>query len=572
MIGNMFTSVPPGSSNRVISVGRNASESVARLAKEHNIVMTEQEGPPLTIHTSERFNFRAVTCEDVQRIISSLPLNESPGVDKLNARIFKDSLLVILGPLTDVINSSLSTCSFPTAWKEAEVGPILKKGDHEVASNNRPLSLLPVAAKVCEKIFLEQFSKYLIINNRLSPQQSGNKKSHSTETLDIYITDCMLDAMDKKKISALILLDLSKAFDSINHDKLLHKLSSVGASAAVVNWFKSYLTGRVKRVRIGSTLSDPLLITHGVLQGAILSPLLFCIYVNDLPHAPKDCRLESFVDDSKVLLSFPLKEIETASRKIEKDLHKVATRCCQNNLLINPEKTKFLLVGTRQLMDKMPTFPSLSFLGKTLKPVDSAKDLGVIPDLHLTYTSHISNLFSTCISKLCQISRVKQSFDKDTPILMITSLVFNKLFYCSCAWSNTSAANIKKLQLVQNFASKIVTGTREFDHVTPLLRQLKWLRVEQILYPGGAVMAYKCINGLAPSYLLNKITRRTQIHNRHTRNRNSLQIPLFKTATGQRTFTYRMASIWNNLSENLKQSASLNIFKQRLTEHLLTIN
>ena len=113
---------------------------------------------------------------------------------------------------------------------------------------------------------------------------------------------------------------------------------------------------------------------------------------------------------------------------------------------------------------------------------------------------------------------------------------------------------------------------KEIPSRHPLLRQLKWLRVEQILYPRDDVMAYKCINGLAPSYLLNKIDRRTQIHNRHTRNRNSLQIPLFKTATGQRTFTYRIASIWNNLSENLKQSTSLNIFKQRLREHLLTIN
>ena len=161
--------------------------------------------------------------------------------------------------------------------------PLLKEGDHEVASNNRPLSLLAVASKICDKVVFNQFSAYLFSNGRLSSHQSGNKKLHSTETLSLFMADHLLEATDMKNLTALTLSDLSKAFDSLNHNKLLVKLSSVRASPHVVNWFKSYLTGRSQSLRINSILSDPLPITHGVLQGAILSTLLFCIYLNDLP-------------------------------------------------------------------------------------------------------------------------------------------------------------------------------------------------------------------------------------------------------------------------------------------------
>ena len=156
--------------------------------------------------------------------------------------------------------------------------------------------------------------------NLLSSHQSGNKLLHSTETLNIYTTDLILKAMDKKEISALVLLDLSKAFDSICHEKLIQKLSAVGASPAVVQWFRSCFSDRTQSVRIHSVLSDPLPITHGVCQGAILSPLLFCIYLNDLPGAPKFCQLKSYVDDSKVLLSFPVADVIDAKFKLEDDL------------------------------------------------------------------------------------------------------------------------------------------------------------------------------------------------------------------------------------------------------------
>ena len=513
---------------------------------------------------SDLFNFRLVSVEEVRRIISDLPTNKSPGPDKVVVRVLKDSLPVILGPLTEIINCSLATSTYPDAWKAAEVIPLLKEGDHNVASNNRPLSLLPVASKACERIVLNQFSAYLTDHNRLTHHQNGNKKLHSTETLSIYIADSILEAMDNKKVTALILLDLSKAFDSINHQRLLKKLTSVGASPATVKLFESFLSHRIQTVRIGSILSDPLTISHGVPQGAILSPLLFCIYTNDLPSTPLTCEIESYVDDSKVLRSFHIPESETAMPEIEEDLLRVAIWCCENHLLLNPGKNKFLMLGTRQLMNRLPAVPSLSFLGKTLTPVSSAKDLGLTLDSHLSYDDHISKLASSCLSKLIQINRVRNSFDQATLLKIMSALVFSKIFYCSTVWSNTTNKNIKKLQLLQNFACKIVTGTRKYDHVSPLLRQLNWKPVQQCLDQRALVMTYKCVKNLAPEYLCKKFQKRPR--DRVTRNKDLLQIPRFKTTTGQRTFSYRAVKLWNNLDKDIKDSKSLNSFKKALKD------
>ena len=163
------------------SVGSRTAEAVAKLALENNIICSNSSMPDLVLSSDDCFKFTPVSIEDVRRVILSLPLNRAPGPDKTKARVFKDALQVILGPITEIINCSLGTSTFPSDWKIAEVIPLLKEGDHEKPSNNRPLSLLNVASKVCEKIVLEQFFTYLMSRNRLSSHQSGSATSHSIQ-------------------------------------------------------------------------------------------------------------------------------------------------------------------------------------------------------------------------------------------------------------------------------------------------------------------------------------------------------------------------------------------------------
>jgi len=547
-----------------------AADTSSQLAKDNNITLSNPVAAGPSEPSNDLFHLKHVSIEDVRRIVLAMPSNKAPGPDRIHTRVLKDCLPIIIGPLTDIINCSFQTSTFPEKWKTAEVIPLLKDGDHEIPANNRPVSLLSIVSKICEKIVLEQFNTYLTKYQRLTPHQSGNRKHHSTETLNLYTTDIILDAMDKRNFTALILLDLSKAFDSISHTVLLHKLAAIGASPHTVQWFKSYLSNRTQSVRIESTLSDPLPITRGVPQGAILSPLLFCIFLNDLPSVANTCKMESYVDDTKVCLTFTPNESDVAQKKLEENLYSIAKWCCENSLLINPDKTKLIIFGTRQLLQRSFAHFSLSFLGKPITPSKSVKDLGVILDPQLSYDDHIANVTSSCTATLCQINRVKNSFDRKTLSLIINSLVMSKLLYCSTVWSNTSDKNIKKLQQVQNFACKIITNSRKYDHVTPLLQELNWMTVKQHLQYRDAVMAFKCYNNLTPYYLTSKLRRRSDIHNRRTRNCDLLDTPLYKTASGQRTFTYKATKILNNMGKELKE-LTINQFKKHYKNQILSI-
>ena len=201
----------------------------------------------------------------------------------------------------------------------------------------------------------------------------------------------------------------------------------------------------------------------------------------------------------------------------------------------------------------------VTLLSKEILPSCSAKDLGVIVDSHLSFDEHVTEVVSKCIGSLCQINRVKHLFDSSTLVTIINSLVFSKLFYCSSMWASTTKKNIARLQKVQNFAARIVTGARKYDHITPILKELHWLPVDKQLEVRDTLMAFKCIKGLAPPSLCNKFTTRSQVHTRNTRNNDKLNMPFFRSATGQRS-----VQLWNDLPESLTNMESFNVFKNAI--------
>ena len=413
-------------------------------------------------------------------------------------------------------------------------------------------------SKICERIALNQLTSYLTINRRLSAHQSGNKAWHSTETSLINSTDSILKPIDQKKVTAVILLDMSKAFDSINHEILLAKLKHVGVSSSYLSWFKSYLSERYQTVRINSTLSDKLPVVSGVPQGSILGPLLFSIYVNDLSSSIKKCSSESYADDTKLLLSFHINNSSTAVVDLNGDLIRIRNWCFDNLLLLNPEKTKLMIYRSRQMLAKLPEF-RISLLGKDLTPSKSVKDLGVTFDPVLSFDDHILSTVSSCNSTLCQINRAKHAFSKSLLITVINCLVFSKLYYCSSLWSSTSCINKGRLQGVQNFAARVVSNSRKFDHIP----------VKSHLYYRDALLAFKCMNNCAPDYLSSQFRTRREVSCRETRNNHKLDVPLFKTAAGQKTFLYKTTTLWNNIDPALKLCNSFLSFKVKLKHKLL---
>lgn len=515
------------------------------------------------------FSFRLATVEDIKTIILDLKSN-AYGIDQICARMLQYCSPVICPYITHIINCCLLSGYFPDIWKSSVIRPLPKINNPSTFNELRPISILPALSKVLEKFLNIQMFDYVINNNIVSDKQSGFRKGYSTTSLLLNVTDHIIRSLDIGLATALVLLDFSKAFDTLDHCLLCAKLNYFGFDDRSVQFFNSYLSNRRQRVVIDELSSDSGYVTSGVPQGSILGPLLFLIYTSDIFNVVKFSNIQAFADDTQIYYSFDPTNVILAGEYINKDLCALHDYSVRHNLKLNGTKCNALIFCNKPSETLISNNLKLVIQNQTLNIIKSGKNLGIIFDSKLKFQEYVSLIVKRSYIALkllyCNASILNFKVRKKlTETLVLSILNYGITLYFPCLDNITQ----HRLQKIQNCCCRFVFGLRKFDRVSSKINELGWLKIGNLYKYHMSVFVYRILSTSSPSYLREKLIFRYNVHCVNIRNSNELTIPRFHLTMFKRSFTYNSAEVYNNINSNLK-SLSLNSFRVKIKNMYLT--
>ena len=481
----------------------------------------------------------------------------------------------LLSLITDIVNSSLEN-GLPTSLKGAYVSPLLKKPslDKEQLNNYRPISNLPFISKLIEKVVAKQLSEHLANNDLYERTQSAYRGCHSTETALIKVQSDIMAAVDQGSVAVLVLLDLSAAFDTVDHRVLLDRLDAVfRVSGSAHSWLQIYLKDRTQTVCLDGALSQPQQLSYGVPQGSVLGPLLFTCYVQPLGEIIRSHGLQChfYADDSQLYLCFnPNTQLDSALVTVNSCIQGVSKWMGENFLKLNEDKTEVLVFGTKPKIQSMGQL-NIEIGLHSVASSPAAKSLGVLFDQHMTMNQQVANICRAVYHQIRNIAHIKNCLSPSAIKTVAQACILSRLDYANSILYGLPACTIHKLQLAQNAAARLITGRRKYDHITPALQELKWLPIQSRIKYKILMLTYKCLNNRAPSYLVDMVTPYSPP--RTLRSADALLLTTTSTnlsSWGDRTFPHAAPSLWNNLPMDIRCASSLNDFKRKLKFHLLS--
>jgi len=459
-----------------------------------------------------------------------------------------------------VLNCSINSGIFPHQWKLAKVSPLYKKGPKDCIENYRPISVLCTLSKILERHVHDHLYNYLIAENLLHPSQSGFRPHHSCETALSHMTDAWINALDKGNMVGTLLVDLRKAFDSVHHGMLLEKLSIYGCSEQSMKWFQSYLTERFQCVSLKNTYSEYMPVSCGVPQGSIIGPLMFILFVNDLPLCFSHCNAGLYADDTSAYVID--KDLKTIEEKLNVDAMNVFQWCNENKLRINVNKTKCMLITTPQRRATLANTELTIYINNEVVPhSNSEKLLGVFVTSSLDWSEHIAYVCKCINYRLYIFKKIKPFLTLKARIIYCNSYILPYLDYCNSVWGNTTQGNILKVFRLQKYASRLIFDDFESKSAT-LMGQLKWLPLKYRIDFSKLIMVFKSLNNKAPIYLSNMFKYNSNpVYSLRSQPADMLYVPKPHCEILRKCLSYSGAKLWNLLPKGIRNCRYLDQFK-----------
>jgi len=497
------------------------------------------------------FNSFSFRCVDPQEVLESVFRIKSAAMafDDIHPNFIKIIIFEILPFLTYLFNSIITYSIFPSHWKHAKVIPI-PKANNEL----RPISILPFFSKVLEDIMNKQIRAYCLENNLLTEKQSGFRANRGCITALIDVSEDIRSDVDKGKYVFLVLLDHSKAFNTVDPIIATNKLKNLfNFSNNATKLMSSYLHERTQSVYLNGRISAPLPIKKGVPQGSILGPLIFSLYINEFPKIIDDCNVHMYADDIQVYLSCNRTDILNCVHKLNSIMAKISLWASNNSLQINPSKSKCIIIHKKCFSTE--NVPQIMLNNQRVEYVTSAKNLGLIFNNTLSWNDHINIAVGRAYGMLRSLWATQFFTPLHIRMLLAKTYILPTLMYGCEIYANCDALRKQKLNVLFNDITRYVYGLKRYDHVSEYAKTIFGISFDNYLKLRALIMLHKIIFTQEPTYLSSRLT-----FSRSARNNNLINVR-HKTLISERQFFVFTTRLWNQLSSDLQRTCNATRFK-----------
>ena len=513
------------------------------------------------------FFFKPIDSSVIINIVRNLKCSKACGHDGLNSYVLKKIIHFIVDPLCHIFNLSLSSSIFPQPLKLAKVIPVFKKGDSNQCNNYRPISILPCISKILERIVYDQLYNFLVKYSIIIPCQYGFRKLHSTDLAILDLYDKVSNALSNNQYVVGLFIDLTKAFDSLDHSILLRKLERYGVRGTPLEWFRNYLSNRKQYTEYNNHSSDIQNLQCGVPQGSILGPLLFLIYVNDIVHVSPILSFILFADDATLLYAH--KNLAHIISVFNLELPKLIAWFQSNKLSLNIAKTDYIIFHTPNKSKYDINNYNIMIDDVKLERKTHVKFLGVLIDQHINWNSQYDLLKSKVSRIIGILYKIKQYLPTYALLLLYKSFILSYLSYGNIAWGSGNKKQLNSIFILQKRALRLCTNSHYLAKTNSIFRNHRLLKVKDINILQTAVFMFKLNKALVPNSFKQMFISNKQIHPYYTRTCNNFHLFNPRTLRAHKSIRHRGPDVWHSLSNKIKQCTSLHSLKTNLKKELI---